>query len=179
MLHTYTEEEMLSLFKLRAGLLTTDCGCTISRQDGIDIDKMLIADIRRWYASLLLTAPEALLPIENLASSAITEWDEQESIATITLPPRGVRLLGVRLKTMQREITTFCAPGSYEDRLYSSHEVRTYASYPVAILSGRTLIILGCKSGELQTLRMITAPDDNTYTLHPSLLPQITTPTDT
>ena len=61
-----SESEMLDLWKTMMQLQPAHYGCTIERTDGIDIDELLLIHIRKWYASLLLSAPDGIVPVEDV-----------------------------------------------------------------------------------------------------------------
>ena len=61
-----SESEMLDLWKTMMQLQPAHYGCAIERTDGIDIDELLLIHIRKWYASLLLSAPDGIVPVEDV-----------------------------------------------------------------------------------------------------------------
>lgn len=172
MIREYSEEQMMRIWRIRAGMLVADCGCVVGRSDGFDVEELLRTDLRRWYAGLLRHAPADLLPIENLSSEAELIIGDNYC-ARIELPERGVRVLGLSIEGMDREIVDFHRPGSYYDLVYKSETARKYATEPVAVVSGRTIDLLGYKGGELKSLRMVAVPADGKFRFDDSLLPAL------
>lgn len=173
MIREYSEDEMLRIWRMRAGMLVADCGCMVDRYDGYDVEAMLRVDLRRWYANLLQRAPSNLLPIENMASEAEYFIGDNYSVR-VELPERGVRVLGMKFAGMDREILDFHRPGSYYDIMYKNATVRMQSIEPIAVISGRSVDVLGYEGGALETLRMVAWPADGKYRFDESLLPSLT-----
>ena len=171
MIKQFSEDEMLRIWRDRAGYADARCDCVVEYVDGVDNDRRLLADIRRWYADLLLNAPVDLLPTENLATEATVTKISDHS-ARIDLPSRGVRLLGLRFKGEEQEVTTFYSPGSRVERRYSDPSVRMY-SRQIAIAYGRSVEVVGGKCDELLSLRMVANPKDGAFVFDESLLPRL------
>lgn len=193
MLVKYTKEKMLSLWKLRAGILTADCGCVVGRQDGSDLDTLMLSEIDKWYSDLLLTAPTELLPVRDLSSEASAVY-MGDSVAKITLPSSGVRLVGVKCLGWNVELTRFVDADSDLARLQTNKLLRGTTKRPVAVVDGKTLMVYGVMDpdavvvaadveisdslsgstsigGVLRELRMVAAPSDGSYIFDESLIP--------
>ncbi len=69
-----SESEMLDLWKTMMQLQPAHYGCAIERTDGIDIDELLLIHIRKWYASLLLSAPDGIARSRLSAQRVDAPW---------------------------------------------------------------------------------------------------------
>lgn len=85
-----SESEMLNIWKNLLGLEPHLCGCTIEREDGANVDERLITRMRQWYASLLLSAPENLLPVEDVKDE-LALMVADNGVVTAIVPPQCVR----------------------------------------------------------------------------------------
>lgn len=184
MLKTYSLDEMLEIWKQNLGILEDDCGCIVTRHDGDSLHKLLIRNIRSWYATLLRTKNPALLPIEDLHSEADVSIESDNCLA-ITPPRRGVRLLSVKLTDWDIHLGTVAAADSDVARLQASHHFAATPRRPVAIFLGSRYLLYGLKTDItyiknpallLESLIMVAAPSDSdTFTLDESLLSTIPT----
>ena len=95
MMFNLDEEEMLELWKTRLRLLPARRDCTIERDDGIDIDQVLLLDIKEWYAWLLWHGDASLLPVEDLSGDVSPQIDD-EGVVTVLLPSVSVARCVVR-----------------------------------------------------------------------------------
>lgn len=203
MIRRYSKSMLTDLWKLRAGITTLDCGCSVSRQDGSDLNSLIEYDIEKWYANLLLTAPVELLPVEDIATEA-AELYLGDNSALIKLPDDGVRLVAVRCLGWNYDLTSFVSPNSDIARIQRNPLLRASTNNPVAVLDGRNLLVYGVMppdnvvvapqnsddaepqlsvdsdlnplSKVLKSLKMIVKPPEGFYIFDDSLLP-IDTPT--
>lgn len=82
-------------------------GCAIERTDGIDIDELLLIHIRKWYASLLLSAPDGIVPVEDV-KDRLSVMVADNGVVTAMVPPECVRPVEWKLKAWQKSVTLFC-----------------------------------------------------------------------
>ncbi len=136
-----TEEQMLSVWKSVLHLEDVRRDCSIERDDGIDIDSLLLTRIRQWYHHLLATAPLAWLPIDDVGAEATVTADET-GLVTMQLPQRVVRPVEVRLGKWRRSVTDFHAPGDSMSLLQHNTWVRGGCASPVAVDCGGGLLRL-------------------------------------
>lgn len=104
-----SESEMLDLWKTMMQLQPAHYGCTIERTDGIDIDELLLIHIRKWYASLLLSAPDGIVPVEDV-KDRLSVMVADNGVVTAMVPPECVRPVEWKLKAWQKSVTLFLQP---------------------------------------------------------------------
>lgn len=163
-----SESEMLKTWKRIMHIDTVRRECTIERDDGIDIDDLLINRLRQWYAHLLLTAPIELLPIEDLRAEVAVTADEQ-GVVTATLPERCVRPVEWQLAGWSHAVTHFAEPGSAIDVAQRSRWTRFGSQRPVAVKHDNHLLLYSIMPGITPTItqaRCVAMPTDNRYLLH-------------
>ena len=99
---------MLDLWKTMMQLQPAHYGCTIERTDGIDIDELLLIHIRKWYASLLLSAPDGIVPVEDV-KDRLSVMVADNGVVTAMVPPECVCPVEWKLKAWQKSVTLFCS----------------------------------------------------------------------
>ncbi|MDE6612653.1 MAG: hypothetical protein K2K22_08860 [Muribaculaceae bacterium] len=101
-----SREEMLRRRRIADGLEPLRTDCTVERTDGVDIDAMLEADLRRRYLELLDTAPRELLAPENLAVKTDCRRVDADgtTCALIDVPPEVRRVFGVKMRGWARAV---------------------------------------------------------------------------
>lgn len=94
----YTLQEMLSLWRRRAGLEVKRSDVTVTRADAAGSDEFFTAEIDAWYHRLLRQAPEECLVLKTplLLNSAYTS--STVGVAMVALPASVVRPVHVKLK---------------------------------------------------------------------------------
>lgn len=99
---TLTSDEMLRIWRRRAGLEPSATGCTVERFDGVDVDGPLRDRMRAWYLKLLdegdpnlIGEPQALDGLVGLTVSPAGE-------AVVTLAPQVRRITSLQLDGWQR-----------------------------------------------------------------------------
>ena len=161
-----TENEMLELWKTRMQRLPARRDCVIEREDGIDIDAVLLLDIREWYAGLLTTGRVDWLPVDDFRSEVRCEVDD-EGVVTAALPAACVRPVEWRLSGWERSVTRFYRPDSYEALCQRNIYMRGDAVMPVAVLHDDRLVLFsldpGTASGEGAPARCVAFWGDGAF----------------
>ena len=111
MMISLDEEDMLELWKTRLRLLPARRDCVIERDDGIDIDQVLLQDIKEWYAWLLWHGNVAWLPVEDVSNDVMAQIDD-EGVVTVSLPSQCVRPVEWKLGGWKCGVTRFYQTGT-------------------------------------------------------------------
>ncbi len=193
MIRTYTEEEMLSLYKRRLGLFEARNGGIVGRQDGNHLDEYLLTEMRAWYANLLRTADVGLLPVEDLSSEIDSSLYVDNATAEISLPARGIRLVSIKFKEWKQEVRFFYTPESEMAQMQKNYYLRATTRNPIVVVDRDKLIAYGVSrptvdidpstpeiasatpqitpmKKSVEKLLMIAEPTDGTYRFDDSLL---------
>lgn len=127
-----TREEMLKRRRTIAGLepLRTDCSVTLNQ--GLDVDELLELDLRNWYLNLLDTAHRRFLATEDVSSLVSTRIVDGHM--EITLPTSVRRVFELRLSNWFMPVTVLPGKNLGEVRLWQ-HNPYTVAKCdsPVAV----------------------------------------------
>ncbi len=165
MMFNLDEEEMLELWKTRLRLLPARRDCTIERDDGIDIDQVLLLDIKEWYAWLLWHGDASLLPVEDLSGDVSPQIDD-EGVVTVPLPSQCVRPVEWRLDGWRCGVTQFHLAGSYEALCQRNIYLRGDTYSPVAVLHDDRMMLYSLSPGDVPSLavaRCVVRPVDGSY----------------
>ena len=157
-----SESEMLDLWKTMMQLQPAHYGCTIERTDGIDIDELLLIHIRKWYASLLLSAPDGIVPVE----------DVKDRLSAM-VPPECVRPVEWKLKAWQKSVTLFLQPNVPEAAYLHNDWTRPGVCDPAAVDYGNRILLFTLPNGELPIFDMahcVVRPTNGKYIFHASVL---------
>ncbi len=127
-----TEEQMLALWKSVLHLEDVRRDCSVERDDGIDVDSLLLTRIRQWYHHLLATAPLSWVPIDEVKAEA-TATADAAGVVTMQLPLRAVRPIEVRLGGWECAVADFHEPASRVSKLQQSSLTRGGCASPVAV----------------------------------------------
>lgn len=168
-----TPTQMLDLWKQLLHLQPVRRNCSVERDDGIDLDSLLLTHINRWYAHLLLTAPPSLLPVEDVAQQ-VTLQAESSGAVIASLPAHCVRPVEWRLNGWLRSVTHFPAPNEAPAR---HHNVWTQGGchQPAAEHHGDHLVLYSAPTGSTPTLataRCVVRPANGHYQFDQSLIPE-------
>lgn len=138
MITTYTLNQMVTLWRQRAGLIPLRTDCTIEVEEGIDVDRALTARIRQWQLRALDTAPTNLLEVKDIADMCSARRTTQGT-TVITLPDDCRRVVAVQMASWRLPL----APISAEQAQVSSvmPDNRYAAATPTAIASPGMLTI--------------------------------------
>lgn len=104
MLKEYTEDELYQLWLVREGLGPSESLAAF--HDSTKLRQMAVADIRAWYARLLLNAPAHLLPCEDIAEETMTAYLNSNS-AVLMPPLRYVRPVMLRMTDWEHNVYDF------------------------------------------------------------------------
>lgn len=130
---TLSQKEMLDLWKTRLNLTPARRDCNIEREDGIDIDKYLLERIDEWYAKLLSEAPDAWLPIKDIAQT-LSYSISPNGVIRIAGDEEWIRPVKIQMKSWRRAITQFHSPNSFMALLQFNEYTCGGSENPVAII---------------------------------------------
>ena len=162
-----SESEMLSLWRRVMKLDPVRRECIVERDDGIDIDALLLIHLRQWYASLLRTAPMAWLPVDDVSAEVALTADG--GVVTALLPERCVRPVEWQLAGWTCSVTTFHAPDSDIAAAQLNPWTRGGVCQPVAVAHDNRLLLYAIPDGTTPVLTMarcVAAPGNGRYALH-------------
>lgn len=180
MMLNLTEQEMLDMWKLRIGLTQARRDCTVEREDGIDVDALLLSDIRQWYAHTLASAPTHLLPVEDVAGSVFADIATDGSI-TVELPDNCVRPLCWHVEGWECDVTTFHSPDSLIAMQQSVKWLRGNEARPIAVLHDSVLKLYSVTpgfGGDIDKALCVVRPADGSYQFGSELISTFTTSID-
>ena len=167
---TLSQSEMLALWRRNLGLEPRRTDCSITAYEGIDIDDIILRQMRRWYLNLLDTLDPHLIPTADVAARAAIS--PRQGGGCEVKPPVGVRRpLTVKLRGWQ-----FHAPvlrNVSPERLgsFRSPFLKPGPRTPLAVLSPDGTILAFPAGDVIEELRAVIDPGPDTYTLDESLLP--------
>ena len=167
-----SESEMLDLWKTMMQLQPAHYGCTIERTDGIDIDELLLIHIRKWYASLLLSAPDGIVPVEDV-KDRLSVMVADNGVVTAMVPPECVRPVEWKLKAWQKSVTLFLQPNVPEAAYLHNEWTRPGVCDPAAVDYGNRILLFTLPNGELPIFdmaRCVVRPTNGKYVFHASVL---------
>ena len=167
-----SESEMLDLWKTMMQLQPAHYGCTIERTDGIDIDELLLIHIRKWYASLLLSAPDGIVPVEDV-KDRLSVMVADNGVVTAMVPPECVRPVEWKLKAWQKSVTLFLQPNMPEAAYLHNEWTRPGVCDPAAVDYGNRILLFTLPDGELPIFdmaRCVVRPTNGKYVFHASVL---------
>lgn len=171
-----TEEQMLALWKSVLHLEDVRRDCSVERDDGIDVDSLLLTRIRQWYHHLLATAPLSWVPIDEVKAEA-TATADAAGVVTMQLPLRAVRPIEVRLGGWECAVADFHEPASRVSKLQQSSLTRGGCASPVAVdCGGGVLRLYSLPSGSapvVETTRCVAWAADGSYRLAQAALDTI------
>ena len=163
---------MLDLWKTMMQLQPAHYGCTIERTDGIDIDELLLIHIRKWYASLLLSAPDGIVPVEDV-KDRLSVMVADNGVVTAMVPPECVRPVEWKLKAWQKSVTLFLQPNVPEAAYLHNEWTRPGVCDPAAVDYGNRILLFTLPNGELPIFdmaRCVVRPTNGKYVFHASVL---------
>lgn len=163
---------MLDLWKTMMQLQPAHYGCTIERTDGIDIDELLLIHIRKWYASLLLSAPDGIVPVEDV-KDRLSVMVADNGVVTAMVPPECVRPVEWKLKAWQKSVTLFLQPNVPETAYLHNEWTRPGVCNPAAVDYGNRILLFTLPDGELPIFdmaRCVVRPTNGKYIFHASVL---------
>lgn len=160
--------------KLHLGCARTDA--SVAEFEGIDTDSLLLDRMRAWYLNLLDTAPPALLDVSELSRQCTIST--VGSTHALILPPSGCRrVLSVKLQGWQQAVIPIphhSPEGTALLRRLASPYSRPGTAAPTAVVMPDGSITASPVDIPIaESVRAITDPGPDTYTLCPSLLSTI------
>lgn len=175
MLQTFTQEEMLALWKRRYGLELLPKLEAIGGFGGVDARMLDV--IRSWYSRVLWHAPVEHLPVVDIAARTRARRLDDNS-AAITLPPEYVRFVSLKMQTWRRPVTRLADPA--DDycllQLFSSTAATSRSPVCVGVRSRITVFGLppavldvGDDGPVIESLEIVACPPEGTYILDPCL----------
>lgn len=183
MIANLTADEMLAHWRLARGLEPLRADSTVTRTDGVDLDALLMIEIRAWYLNLLDTAPEPMICVDDMA--AVTPVIAlPDGTAEVSLPPRTRRVLEVKLAGWERPARIVRPADPDAPRLLAlqaSPWSRGGCCRPVAVMEAGRLRLYslpeadgggGASTPVLESLRVVVEPaDSDTFRLDTRALP--------
>lgn len=170
----YTSTEMLALWRRALGLEIARTDCTVEVFEGIDLNADILSRMRRWYLSLLDTAPPELLPVADFAQTA-TITPRSDGGCDIALPAKARRILAVKLSGWKNQ----AVPLSLTDAL--PRLVRMASPFagpgpcqPLAILEAGSLRVYPA-ADKIELLLAVSDPGPEAYILDETLLKNLKT----
>lgn len=170
-----TESEMLNLWKTVMHLQPVHSGLSVERSDGVDLDAILLTRIRQWYAQLLQSAPENVVPVADV-KDALSVSVADNGVVTAVVPPQCVRPVEWKLKGWKKSVTLFLEPGAPEVAYMYNDWTSPGIFDPAAIDFGDRLLLFSLPAGELpevEVARCVVRPADGTFAFHASALSTI------
>ena len=167
-----SEQEMLALWRRVMHLDITRRECSVERDDGIDVDGLLLIHLRQWYAHLLQSAPLEWLPVDDVKTQVVLEASP-EGVVTAVLPAQAVRPVEWQLAGWDHSVTEFEDHTSGIARRQRNRWTRGGPSSPVAVKAWNKLWLYSLPPGVspvLLTARCVVKPDDGRYIFHQAAL---------
>ncbi len=153
--------DMLEQWRLHSGYSLPLADAVCRRNDGIDLDTIMRADLNAWYRRLLAEGePGQLAPEDFSHSVVLTPGDDGGTI--VSLPPEVVRVTEVRLSGWTRPARIVTSPTHILAARQLHPFTRATRSHPVALFVGGTLRLYPASSpgDSLLSLRCVTLRED-------------------
>lgn len=166
------EPQMLKLWKLIMHLQPMHRDCTIEREDGVDVDSLLLLEMGCWYAHLLETAPVEWLPVDDVKGMCRLAMSDN-GVVTATMPWHCVRPVEWKLKGWKRSVTTFLQPDAPAALAQFNEWTQGGCHCPAIINNGATMQLFSTpknSSPSLELARCIVKPLDGSYVFSPAAL---------
>jgi hypothetical protein len=167
-LRTLSESKMLALWKQIMHLDAVRHECTVERDDGIDIDALLLTHISQWYAHLLATTPVEWLPVDDVKAD-VTMTADSSGVVTAIVPARCVRPVEWKLSGWQCSVTRFLNPDDDEARLQHDTWLRAGKCHPAVVDCSNRLLLYSIDTDATPVLdiaRCVVRPADGSYIFH-------------
>ncbi|MDE6854449.1 MAG: hypothetical protein K2J38_05280 [Muribaculaceae bacterium] len=169
---TWTRAELLEYRRRIGGLEPLRTDCSVVSTDGIDVDAILSAQLRRWYLDLLDNGPRELIAPENISATTMVSRPDPPlgDASLVRVPDICRRVFDIRLKGWSRAVEPL--PASEIEQVVRRQLnpfTAATASRPVAVLlppgSGqRVREILAWPSGpQVTTLYAAVDTGDDSY----------------
>lgn len=126
-----TQSQMLTLWRQHRLLEPIRNDATVTRDDGIDLDAVLLPEMELWYDNLLRNSPLELLVTHEISGSVVPKACDDGSVSVL-LPENVVRVVNVRMSGWRYGVTPV-HPDSIEAVRQTHRFTRATTSYPVAV----------------------------------------------
>lgn len=167
--------ELLQLWKLHHGYSPERNDCVITRNDGTDIDAILLEQIRSWYIKSLSEIPIDLLPCSDITDSLNLQPIDKSS-AWSALPDNCFRVASVTATQWGKPALIVTDLSSAEAQAQSNPFSRADKEHPAAIVNSNTITFFPApESVESLSVKAVLMPDKDAteYPFTPVLLAQI------
>ena len=134
----YTQKEMLEEWKLRSGYFQTRTDCELVRDDGIDLDRLLQAEIDSRYEHLLSCGPMEMVPVMEIAGDCIASVDGNLAV-TVVLPEDCVRVVELALPGWKRSVMRFLHGSDAKAVMQRNEWLCGGAENPVCVVEHRCI----------------------------------------
>ena len=167
---TYTESEMLAVWRRRLGYGEIRQDCTVEAYEGHDISGMLTEMIRSWYGRLLREAPATGLPVADVRPAEVTSVGSE--VMELRLPDGCMRPMRVSAARWHRPavIIPYMLAEPFLARTPSSYSPVNDAAPVAALSDDGTLTVAPLADGDAVTVRCVQRPAEGLYTLDEGLL---------
>ena len=161
-----TPDMMMDQWRLRRGVEPLRADSTLERAYGIDMDRLLQAEMDSWYAHLLDTAPPSMLAPVNLASTLeLTALTGLPGGAQTRLPSEVRRVFSVRLAHWLSAVSPVPLDSArHLLRCQSNPFTAATPQAPLAVLSGSQLMMF--PATPLSVMTVVEAVTDQSPTLY-------------
>lgn len=138
---------MLEEWKTRKMLLPGRRDCTVERDDGVDLDAVLVREIETAYDRLLREAPAEWLPVNDIAENCSIEIADNLT-AVMHLPANCYRVVEVKLPSWKHAVSRMESPDSETARQQQNEWLRGSINNPVCVIGNRRLYLYSAGSHE-------------------------------
>lgn len=175
---------MLACYRLQAGLSLQGAACAIEVSDGIDVDSILPAALRAWYAAQLDSADPQLLPTVDIGPSLRpTQYSAPAGSCRLVLPASARRLLSLHPSPTGAPACIY--PADALDEVLR----RQLNPYTAATAEAPEAVMLGSGGGSIELLlwpaaasvasaKVVTDPGDDSFVLDEQLLARLPSPSE-
>lgn len=146
-IQTYSLEEMLEEWKTRKMLLPGRRDCTVERDDGIDLEAILVREIEAAYDRLLREAPTEWLPVNDIAENCPIEIAD-DLTAVMHLPANCYRVVEVKLPSWKHAVSRMENPDSETALRQQNEWLRGGINAPVCVAGNRRLYLFSAGNHE-------------------------------
>lgn len=135
-----TEAQLLQEWQLRYLPPMVNTGCIAASHSGYDMEAIIMARMRDWYARLLMSGDTGLLaPVDIGDRLAMTVADD--GTGTVILPDNVIKVLSVDMKGWKSPAVITRDPSSRIAQRRRSPYSRATDESPVAIIDGRKMAV--------------------------------------
>lgn len=169
---------MLERWKLMRRMEPLRSDCSVTRTDGIDLDRELTMEMQAWYVRALLEESADHLPLTEL-SGEVSVTRAPCGAGMVSLPDNCLRVVSVTLRGWQVPARVVADPLSAVALAQLSPWARAGCASPVAVVHSTHVMLYTPPEGEivLESMLAVTyCEDDTIYRLTPYMLSMITPP---